>query len=272
MTNSPGNYWKNIDSIILSHVGDEADLFVPLDITSNDQFTAWINYIFPGYSAQAGISQMILDHYPPAGLGSPYLLVRDRIKAFLSESSFLCNVRALSDAYDGKNYNLDYQVTPALHATDLLPTFYNINLDLKAFGASWDIPLIPIFGQFAQTYQAYLVSHARTGDPNTYKKPLLNVPPAITWPKADNSGDAIKNVLSANDLGFGVSTITDTQTTKSRCDFWIEVAAALTDLGGYAAPGAVVPTTVVNVTNDPSGNYQTPSADNSSAVASAMLA
>lgn len=186
--------------------------------------------------------------------------MRDRFNAFLTESSFTCNVRALSDAYNGKNYNLAYQVTPALHATDLLPTFYDINLDLQILGGNWDISLIPLFGSFAQAYQAYLISHARTGDPNTFKKPLFNIPAAITWPKADNSGDAIKNVLSANDLGFGVSTITDEEVTKSRCDFWAEIAAAVTDLGGYAAPGAVVKPTIVNVSNDPSANYKTPPA------------
>ncbi len=253
-------------------MGDEADLFVPLDVTTNDEFTTWVEYIFPSYSTKAGLTQTILDHYPLAGIGSPYLLVRDRINAFLAESSFTCNIRTLSDAYDGKNYNLDYQVTPALHGTDLLPTFYDVNLDLSILGKSWDIPIIPIFGQFAETFQAYLTSHARTGDPNTYKKPLLNIPPAINWPKADNSGDRIKNVLSANDLGFGVSTIEDTQTTKSRCAFWIEVAAALTDLGGYAVPGAVVQTNLVNITNDPSGNYQTPSAGDVSEAASAKSA
>ena len=201
---------------------------------------------------------MIEAHYPPAGIGSPYLLVRDRLNAFLTESSFTCNVRALSDAYSGKAYNLEYQVIPALHATDLLPTFYDINLDLNILGSQWDISLVPLFGSFAQAYQAYLLSHARTGDPNTYKKPLLNVPPGINWPKADTSGDAITNVLSANNLGFGVGTITDTETTKSRCGFWEEVAAAVTDLGGYAVPGAVVQQALVKVTNDPSGNYQTP--------------
>ena len=228
--------------------------------------------MFPEYSIKAGITSIIEKQYPPAGVGSPYLLVRDRLNAFLAESSFTCNVRTMSDAFDGKNYNMEYQVTPALHATDLLPTFYDINLDLSVLGSQWDISLIPIFGAFAQAYQAYLISHARTGDPNTYKKSLVNVPPAINWPKADNSGDSITNVLSPNDLGFGVSTITDTETTKSRCSFWLEVAAAVTSLGGYAVPGAVVQTNLVNITNDPSANYHTQSTNNGSAPASAKMA
>jgi len=32
---------------------------------------------------------------------------------------------------------------------------------------------------------------------------------------------------------------------------WREIAAAVTDLGGYAPPGSVVPTTIVDVTKDP---------------------
>jgi len=34
-----------------------------------------------------------------------------------------------------------------------------------------------------------------------------------------------------------------------------EIAAAVTDLGGYAPPGSVVPPTIFDVTNDPSTNY-----------------
>lgn len=181
-----------------------------------------------------------------------YTTERDRVKAFLADSSFYCNVRYLTDAYDGKNYHLKYSVTPGLHGTDLLPTFYNLNLDLPLFGSDVPFPLIPIFGSFAQAYQSYLVSHARTGDPNTYKK-TFNIPPAITWPKPNNAGDEVTGVLDAGDLGF--STITDTQTRKTVCNFWRQVAAAVTDLGGYAPPGNVVPTTLVGVANDPSANY-----------------
>lgn len=62
-------------------------------------------------------------------------------------------------------------------------------------------------------------------------------------------------VLDAGDLGF--SLITDGKTTKSRCQFWRDVAAAVTNLGGYAPPGSVVPTNLVPVTGDPSRNYKT---------------
>ncbi len=42
---------------------------------------------------------------------------------------------------------------------------------------------------------------------------------------------------------------------KTPCGFWREVAAAVTNLGGYAPPGSVVQQGLVTVGNDPSVNY-----------------
>ncbi|KAL8717750.1 MAG: hypothetical protein Q9225_005036 [Loekoesia sp. 1 TL-2023] len=242
-----GHYTKIPTSFIFSHVSDEADLFVPPNIQTDPQFTAFIDSAFPPYSKSGGVNSAIEARYPLKN----YTITRARLKAVLQDGNFVCNVRYLSDAYAGKNHNLQYSVTPALHATDLLPTFYNLNLDLSALPVPF--PLIPGFGSFAQAYQSYLVSLARSGDPNTYRK-TVGVPPAITWPKPGGTGgDAFSGVLDAGDLGF--SLITDGQTARSRCDFWVQVAAAVTSLGGYAPPGSVVPTTLVPVKNDPSANY-----------------
>ena len=226
-----GNFYKNLDSLILSHVSDEAFIFVPTNVQTDNDFNVFVQAEFPAYSQSSGVNAAIEARYPPVMSGSAhnYTTEFDRVKAFLAESSFVCNVRYLTDAYNGKNYNLQYSVTPGFHATDLLPTFYNLNLDLAALAANLSIPLVPGFGAFAQAYQSYLVSHARTGDPNTYKK-TINVPPAITWPKPVSSGDEITGVLNAGDLGF--SLISDTETKESTCSFWREVAAAVTNLGG----------------------------------------
>ena len=226
-----GNFYEGIDSLILSHVSDEAFIFAPLDVTTDTQFSTYVSEVFPPYAKSAGVNAAIEARYPPVMSGqSNYTTEFDRTKALLADSSFQCNVRYLSDAYDGKNYNLQYSVTPGFHGTDLLPTFYNLNVDLTALGVNAPFPLIPGFGSFAQAYQSYLVSHARSGDPNTYAK-LLNVPPAINWPKAgSSSADELTNVLNAGDLGFDV--VSDNETTESVCGFWREVAAAVTNLGG----------------------------------------
>lgn len=210
--------------------------------------------MFPPYAKAAGVNAAIEARYPPvmSGTAHNYTTERERTKAFMGDSSFYCNIRYLTNAYAGKSYNLKYSVTSGLHGTDLLPTFYNLNLDLSVLGNDVSVPLIPGFGSFAQAYQSYLVSHARSGDPNTYRK-AVNVQPAISWPKPGNAGDALTGVLDATDLGFSV--ITDQQTRKSVCDFWVQVNAAVTDLGGYAPPGSVVPTTLIPVQGDPSANY-----------------
>ena len=221
---------------------------------TDQQFNDFVDAAYPAYAKAGGVNAAIEAHYPPVMSGTVhnYTTERDRVKAVLGDSSFYCNVRYLSDAYNGKNYNLQYSVTPGLHATDLLPTFYNLNVDLTTLSGDTSVALIPGFGSFAQAYQSYLVSHARSGDPNTYKK-TINIPPAVTWPKPGNTGDALTGVLDATDLGFTL--ITDQDTKKSVCNFWVEVAAAVTDLGGYAPPGSVVPTTLVPVTNNASANY-----------------
>ncbi|KAL8746200.1 MAG: hypothetical protein Q9190_001754 [Brigantiaea leucoxantha] len=250
-----GSYTKIPTSFIFSHVSDEADLFVPSNVQTDAGFDAFVDTIFPPYAKAAGVNAAIEARYPPVTSPSGphnYTTERDRTKDLIGESSFYCNVRYLSDAYAGKNYNLQYSVTPGLHATDLLPTFYNLNLDLSIFGSDVPFPIIPGFGSFAQGYQSYLTSHARSGDPNKYKK-TINIPPAITWPKPGAGGDAFTGVLNAGDLGF--SLVTDGKTATSRCQFWREVAAAVTSLGGYAPPGSVVKTDLVPVSGDPSRNY-----------------
>lgn len=253
--NITGNFYKGVSSLILSHVSHEPDLFFPLNIVTDGDFTAFLDAVFPPYAKAAGVNAAIEARYPPVMSGSApkYTTERDRTLAFMGDSSFYCNIRSLTDAYAGKSYNLRYSVTPGLHGTDLLPTFYNLNLDLPTIGNDISIPLIPGFGSFAQAYQSYLVSHARSGDPNKYRK-VINLPPAISWPKPDNSGDAITGLLDATDLGFFLTT--DQQTKKSVCDFWVQVEAAVTNVGGYAPPGSVVAQALVPEPGDPSANYR----------------
>ncbi|KAL8644498.1 MAG: hypothetical protein Q9226_007734, partial [Calogaya cf. arnoldii] len=244
-----GHFSKIPTSLIFSHTSDEADMFVPINVQTDKDFSDFVDSVFVSYAKEGGVNAAIEARYPPVmGIPRNYTTEYARLKDVLQDSTFVCNIRDLSNAYTGKNYNLKYSVTPGLHAVDLLPTFYNLNLDLDAFDNAVPFPLIPGFGSFAQVYQSYLTSHARSGDPNTYRK-KFSVPPTIAWPKPGASGDAFTGVLNVGDLGFRL--VTDGQSAKSRCDFWRDVAAAVTNLGGYAPPGSVVPTTLVPVKNDP---------------------
>ncbi|KAL8851638.1 MAG: hypothetical protein Q9221_003475 [Calogaya cf. arnoldii] len=225
-----GNFNRIPTSFIFSHVTNEPDLFIPFNINTDAEFTHYIASILPPYAIPAGINAGILARYPsPSAPNTNYTTQRARLADLLNEASFVCNIRYLSDAYPTKNYNLQYSATPGLHATDLLPTFYNLNLNLDLFGRDVPFPIIPGFGGFSQAYQSYLTSHARSGDPNKFKK-TFNIPPAITWPRPNSEGDMIEDVLDAGNFGF--SATDDEQTRRSRCDFWRDVAAAVTGVGG----------------------------------------
>ena len=227
-----GNFNKNIDSLILSHVRDEALIFIPSSIQTDADFNDFVQNEFPTYAQTSGVTAAIEARYAPVQSDTVhnYTTEFDRMEALLGDSFFYCNVHYITNAYKGKNYNLQYSVTPGVHGTDLLPPFYNLNLDIIAFGNNASVPLIPGFDSFAQAYQSYLVSHTRPGDPNTYKK-TVNIPPAITWPKPVSSGYGITGVLNAGDLGFSViNDVSDTR--ESVCSFWKKVAAAVTNLGG----------------------------------------
>jgi hypothetical protein len=76
------------------------------------------------------------------------------------------------------------------------------------------------FGDFATKFQAYLTSHARTGDPNKFKHSST-----VEWPIV-KMGPTLGNVLNATDTGFQL--IEDLRTRKEDCDFWRDVLAGMT--------------------------------------------
>ena len=221
----PGNFFPSVN-LIVSHTSDEANMFVPLSIKDQEDFINSIEFSYPAYAKRAGITSSIFARYGEAN----YTTARQRYQATLDDSSFYCNIRFLTDAYRGKTWNLRYSVLPGFHATDILPVFYNLNLDLDSFNGAEPFPLVPGFGNYAQSYQSYLVSHARTGDPNTYRK-RFGIPPTVAWPKPDSSGDRVEGVLQAGNLGFSV--ISDGQVRSETCDFWQGINEALMREGGY---------------------------------------
>ncbi|KAL8941353.1 MAG: hypothetical protein Q9216_002292 [Gyalolechia sp. 2 TL-2023] len=225
-----GNFFPSVN-LILSHVSNEAAAFVPLSMRDDEDFTSTVESMYSAYAKRAGITSSIFARYSETN----YSTTSERFNAFMGDSTFLCNIRHLTDAYKAKTWNLRYSVLPGLHATDLLPTFYSLNLDLDGFGQSVPYPLVPGFGGFAQAYQSYLVSHARTGDPNTYRK-KLGLPPTLAWPKPDSSGDRVEGVLQAGNTGFSV--ISDGQVRTETCDFWLGILEAVTREGGYEPPKA----------------------------------
>lgn len=225
--------------MIPSHVIDEALLFLNPAIQTDADFTTYLANTWPAYARPAGIISDIEAEYPPVNsTNSPFETEVDRLSIFTGQSSFLCSTHALTKAYAGKTYNVQFAATilgqNGTHGSDILPTWYNPYAVFNYSGIEIPIWLLAASSVgLSQDYQSYLVSHARTGDPNTYRIPL-NIPPTINWPKVGltSDGEYATNVLNVTDSGFDL--ITDRESNTTVCDFWVDIFTRATDVGGYA--------------------------------------
>jgi carboxylesterase type B len=201
-----------LETLIISHVSDEARIFTP-NVDTRKKWDAYISSVFPGQpSSIAAVNQ----HFQNM---SDF---KDKAKAFVDQSTFVCNTRYLSQAYPTKTYNMQYS---GIHGSDLLAIFYRPGSPeaLAAKAVSRD------FAGFAQVYQSYLLSHARSGDPNTYSD-KTGKPPAISWPIAQINENGIGGVLNATVKSFAL--VADGENGQNACDFWIKFETDLTkDLG-----------------------------------------
>jgi hypothetical protein len=200
-----GNIAPGIESIINSHVIDEGQMFVPAKVEEKD-ITAVINHYFGTSPATAAA---ITKRYAPI----PDL--KARIKSLFQFSTFTCHSRFISEGFKGKTYNLQYARGSGFHGSDINTDFYN--KDTQSFLSTL---MDPTFGTFATTFQTYLLSHARTGDPNK-----LREKGSIEWPLV-NWGPVLGNVLNATDKGFEL--ISDQVTKAEDCDLWRDVVAGMT--------------------------------------------
>ncbi|KAK4190954.1 putative esterase and lipase [Podospora australis] len=253
-----GKFW-GIDSMILSHVADEASLFVSGAVQTDAQFSGLLTSVFPDYTLASGINAKVEEAYPPLnGINkSRYATQTSRVTDFLRDSCFTCHVRHLTEAYgDNKVWTLQYSVFPAQHATDLIPTFFSTAFTSGSFLDDLAMFFVPVLGVMvagiSTVMQSYFASYITTGDPNTNRK-LLNIPPTIRWDHPVSKGEQMKAVL---DIGsWGLKTVSDDKNEKTPCDFWRQFGAAVTALGGYSPPGELVPQTLVTVNENISRNY-----------------
>ncbi|KAK0743356.1 Alpha/Beta hydrolase protein [Schizothecium vesticola] len=244
---STGNFWKGIQSVILSHTADEASLFVNGAIQTDTQFSGFLDGVFPNYTRSAGVNAKIEAFYPPLGGSkkSKYASQSARVTAFLRDGCFTCHIRYLTEALTpSKVYLMQYSTFPGSHGSDLLPTFYSPGFASDTSSLLDDIAtffapvLAPLAVGIAGAMQAYFASFIVTGDPNT-NRAVVNFPPSVRW-EHPSVADEVKGVVNVGDWGF--STVNDGQMGKGACDFWKgEVSGRVTALGGYAPPsGGVV--------------------------------
>jgi len=191
-------------------------MFTDRSITDDAKFDAMVLNSYGNRSELTPAREEAKKLYPAVSApGSPYKTELDRLSSYVSEQSFTCHNRLISDAYPGKVYTVQYAVAPATHGSDQTGTFFN--------------PLNPQYSNFSkseiearQGFQSYLVSFALAGDPNKSR----NKATTIEWPLTSGFNETtLSNVLNVQNLtGInGFSLTNDLQQVKSRCNFWTEL-------------------------------------------------
>jgi hypothetical protein len=241
-----GNFF-HIDSLIVSHVANEGLLFVTGQIQTEAEFANLVDFIIPAYVPT--VRQALVDFYPdPSAPGSPFATQDDRTTQYLDDTNFLCNYRYLNTAYKGIVWSMQYSIPPGTHGSDLSATFF--------LGNDTAANISTLTGNLYSDYQSYLTSYSIYGTPNAARL-VGDAAPSIFWPRSTGQGqENLGNVLNVTDAGFQI--ISDMESLKSHCDFFLDVQAASTLGGGYVPPNGAVPNSF-NITNsNPSGNYSTP--------------
>jgi hypothetical protein len=210
-----GNVQKGIESIIVTHVSDEATAFVADNLRNNKTF--FEASLVSSYGNNK-IKDAIMNKYPaPGQANSKYKDEKARMADAMATGFFTCHVRTIANAFKDKVWIAQYSRGLGKHGMDLQANFYN---------ASGTPPREdPGFSTFAPAYQNYMLSHARSGDPNKWQI----ASGTEKWPKA-TLGPVFGNVLEAGNKGYTL--IKDDLTSAETCDFWLDVWAGATKLGG----------------------------------------
>lgn len=237
-----GHYNHGLESVLISHVNNEGDLFAPSWINDDAAVQKFLAEFFPGLPS---IVDEITAQYPPHAPESP----KERVGRIIGDSSFFCNTRQIFDAYSAiktPTYNLWYDIGfhvmgydfPAYHGTDVLPSFWTDEVDFESFLKSLLQKLRPAWPDFVRKQVATLVANfmkafapkfqKRLAAYSIYGNPNTNVNPDVQWPQATTrpGAELVDNVLHITQKsGYSRWNVaSDPRTSKRVCDFWKEVA------------------------------------------------
>ncbi|KAF3392075.1 Secreted lipase [Talaromyces pinophilus] len=205
------NTWKNVESVIVSHVIDEASLGLP-DPIPEGQLEAFISSNLPPNATEQ--TKRIANLFKSLYANSTE---KEMLSALYNDILYTCNLRAVLKAYPSPAWAFQFSfldgVINGKHASDMPATWYNPKLQGS---------IEPLFGQF----QRYITNHARTGNPNTphSKKHQLKYWPEVTGLEEEMPG----NVFNMSNWGFEV--IRDGQMLKSVCEAWTEALVEAVEL------------------------------------------
>ncbi|KAI1101215.1 carboxylesterase family protein [Jackrogersella minutella] len=218
-----GNYWKSIESALISHCTNEAYSFIPGWVNNQTAFDLFLELFLPGPALEPE-REAIKNQYPCKGNFS------NCIGDIIRDAFFTCNTRNLFDSYPENSYMMEYGFpwnAAGYHATDLIPLFVN-NVDetidllknlLDECAAKFYAGLL--WGRVVGIYQSYFASFALTGNPRGRQPP----PSLPTWVAADGQLDKLSNVMKVSGIDFhAFANVSDNQNTNYTCSFWESIA------------------------------------------------
>jgi carboxylesterase type B len=238
LESSEFQFHPRVESVISSHVADEAKLFVPTYMTKTSGFNRLLTSSFPGNTS---VREQQLACITTAYCGSGSCAdQKASAKAMIQDVMFTCNTRFVYDAVARQGlpvYLMDYaffeKEGAAVHATDLLPTFWNSNTDTFVVAARIHdlLPNIPVSvinntylkvlkNQVRSPYQRYLVNYAVNGVPSNNNNPVKWKAPSVT------GGGMLANVMKVTGLPFNYfqNGYQDPTNPKTTCQFWATMA------------------------------------------------
>ncbi|KAK6503168.1 hypothetical protein TWF481_008201 [Arthrobotrys musiformis] len=207
-----GNYWKNLDGVMVGHTSNEGFLFTTTSPTSNDDVMKVVTRTFMN-ATQPTINK-IMDIYPKPGLFRKYLTNFLRSADLIGQYVITCNTRFIAEAYSGKAWSYQFSVIPGIHAMDLIFTFWQRGINLGPIELDFSIDFLTS-KNLATGWQSYLTSFTRSGNPNTYRE-KGGLPATSEWSKATIGSEVY--ALDMDLLGFRMKN--DPDTDAARCNFW----------------------------------------------------
>ncbi|KAF9886937.1 hypothetical protein FE257_010678 [Aspergillus nanangensis] len=211
-----GNYWKYLDSLMISNVLDEGSILVPQPIPPN-QLENNIYFHFP--SRAYHLAQEMVDFYRRRYANSP---PAEMITDMTRDLTITCHQRTLSEAYAKITWATQYSyldgVLNGVHASESVAQWYNPQLSNRTE---------PLFAE----YQRYITNHARSGNPNNNNHPGPKATGLLNWPKIEGiEREEMGNVLNMTNAGFE---LTDgDQMLRSTCGTWTKLLVEAASMSG----------------------------------------
>ncbi|KIM92857.1 hypothetical protein OIDMADRAFT_138895 [Oidiodendron maius Zn] len=199
-----GNYWKHLDSLIVSYTSNDGLSLIPEPPPAN-YIDSLATLIFPPNSSDL-ISKIIDAYNTTYSEASPLEIDGD----FFGDLNTLCKVQSLVEAFPNQTYLAQYSVGNGTHGSDVIALF-----DIEGAGEANN--------PFFEWYESYFVSHALTGNPNI----LRNESGTINWPLVpDPNAVHFADTLNVTDNGFEL--IQNTKINTTMCSRWLNALASAT--------------------------------------------